>query len=88
MVNWLRLVIYWLWFVVDRFRLMIDRFRFVVHWLWFMVDRLWSICWCWRMVWFFFWVMWSSLICDLSNISIVVVSSVLDMLDSTIRKLN
>jgi len=88
MVNWLRLVIYRLWFVVDRFRLMIDRLRLVVNWLRFMVDRLWSICWGRRMIWFLLRVVWCSLVCDLSNITIVVVSGVLNMLDSAIRKLN
>ena len=40
------------------------------------------------MVGLLFRIMRSSLISDLSNVSIVMVSSILDMLDSSIRKLN
>jgi len=47
--------------------------------------RGWSMVggWGWGMV-RLFWVMGHSLICDLSNVAIVVISSVLHMLSSTI----
>jgi len=75
MVNWLR-------FMVDRFRFMVDRFRFMVDRFWFMVCRR------WRMIGLLLWIVGSSLIGHLSLISIVVVSSVLDVLDAAIRKLD
>jgi len=94
-VNWLWFVIHWLWFVIDRFgcihrfRLMVDLFWFVVYRSRFMVCRgRFVVCRGRRMVGFLLGVVRGALICDLSNISIVVISSVLDMLNSTIRQLN
>ena len=69
-------------FVVDRLWLMICRGRLVVDRLGFMIGR------CWRMVRFLLWIVSSSLVGHLSLVSIVVVSSVLDMLDTAIRKLD
>lgn len=83
-------------FAVGRGRCVVSRGRFVVDRLWFMicrgrlvVDRLgFMIGRCWRMVRFLLWIVSSSLVGHLSLVSIVVVSSVLDMLDTAIRKLD
>jgi len=88
-VHWLWFVIDRLWFVIDRLWFVIDRLRFVIYRLWFVVnwsrfviDRL------WRMVGFLLRIMRSSFISDLSHITIVMIGSVLDMLNSSIRKLD
>ena len=47
----------------------------------------WSVGWS-GCVWLGFWIDRSALVGDLSNVTIVVVSCVLDVLDSTIRKSN
>ena len=70
-----RLMIDRLWFMVGRGRLVVGRGRL-------MVGRG------WRMVRFLLWIVSSSLIGHLRLVSIVVVSSVLDMLDTAIRKLD
>jgi len=94
-VHWLRFVVDRFRFVVDRFRFVIDRFRFVIDRFWLVIDRFWFVInWgrfvirFWRMVRFLLRIMRGSLISDLSHITIVMISSVLDMLDSAIRKLN
>jgi len=94
MVDWGGFV-NWLWFVIDRFGC-IHRFRFMVDWLWFVIHWFWFVvyrsrfvvCRGRRMVGFLLRVVRGALICDLSNIPIVVISSVLDMLNSTIRQLH
>ena len=70
-----RLVVGRLWFMVGRCRLVIDRLRL-------MVGR------CRGMVRFLLWIVSSSLIGHLCLVSIVVVSGVLDMLDTAVRKLD
>jgi len=90
-IHWLWLMVDRLWLMVDRLRFMIDRFWRVIwgrFWSWMVGSRFWCIARSRRMVGFLLRIMRSSLISDLSNISIVMVSGVLDMLDSSIRKLN
>jgi len=102
-VNWGRCVVCWGSLMVGRGRCVVCRGRFVVDRLWFMicrgrlvVDRLWFVIdrlrfmigRRWRMVRFLLWIVSSSLVGHLSLVSIVVVSSVLDMLDTAIRKLD
>lgn len=82
MVGWGRCVVFGGRFVVDRLWFMVCRGRLVVDRLRFMIGR------CWRMVRFLLWIVSSSLVGHLSLVSIVVVSSVLDMLDTAIRKLD
>jgi len=69
-------------FMVCRSRLMIDRGWLVIGRGRFMVGRG------WRMIRFLLWIVSSSLIGHLRLVSIVVVSGVLDMLDTAIRKLD
>jgi len=82
MIGWGRCVVCGGRFVVDRLWFMVCRGRLVVDRLRFMIGR------CWRMVRFLLWIVSSSLVGHLSLVSIVVVSSVLDMLDTAIRKLD
>jgi len=89
MVSWCRCVIYRGGLVVDRLWFMVNWLRFMVDRFWLMIGRLWfMVCRRWRMIGLLLWIVSSSLIGHLSLIPIVVVSSVLDMLDAAIRKLD